>query len=182
MADESSGGGGTVGWVVGLVIGAVILSAFVFQLMRPIIGRGGHHHHAVRTRCASNLKQIGLACIMYASDNDGLYPANLLQILDYVGDAEVFACPASGREPPELIYGQRDIEHDYTYLPGCTDDTPDAGKRPIVYEHAGNHRDYHNVLFADGHVQFFHGPTWRDDAGITAVEDATRNPPPDDDG
>jgi prepilin-type processing-associated H-X9-DG protein len=66
-----------------------------------------------RAVCASNLKQIGLACSLYAEENRGWYPPKdeIMENLiidgeavypEYISDLNVFGCPSS-------IYFEKDI-------------------------------------------------------------------------
>jgi prepilin-type N-terminal cleavage/methylation domain-containing protein/prepilin-type processing-associated H-X9-DG protein len=86
-----------------LVVIAIIaiLAAIIF----PVFSRA--QEQARKSACASNLKQIGLACHMYAQDHDELLPVSdhicqphprLLQQLDpYVKNIQIFYCPSAPR-------------------------------------------------------------------------------------
>ena len=93
-----------------------------------IVQTQGEREHAESDlkSCKSNLKNIGLACEMYATDNAGRYPQNLEVLLDPPdGSAPYFrrmpTCPTS----PDCYY-------DYDY-----------NTRPDTYtlQCKGNHRD-----------------------------------------
>ncbi len=114
-----------------------------------------------RVHCMNNLKQIGVAIRMYASDNAEHYPSGLgiLRQRDYVLDAELFACPAA-RGGGVLERGPGAGASSYVYTgAGLTEDCRGnpPGKTILAYDAPGNHRRYVNVLFADGHVQGFAG-------------------------
>lgn len=106
--------------------------------------------------CVSNLKQIGLGLMMYASDNGDQFPAEpgeagLSKLLEagYL-PGTVFICPSS--ESAEATSGEQldDESCSYIYC-GNLIATPDA---PLVLEKPGNHPTGGcNVLFADGHVE-----------------------------
>jgi prepilin-type N-terminal cleavage/methylation domain-containing protein/prepilin-type processing-associated H-X9-DG protein len=86
-----------------LVVIAIIsiLAAILF----PVFARA--REGARRTSCLSNLKQIGLACHMYAQDYDELFPVDnhicnphlrlLTQVMPYVRNYQIFYC-ASARK------------------------------------------------------------------------------------
>src|SRR5579862_5989969 len=54
-----------VGW---LVVGIGLLICFV------LFPSSGSHEQSPVVRCASNLRQIGLGCIMYTNANNGHWP------------------------------------------------------------------------------------------------------------
>jgi len=69
---------------------------------------------ARRAACLSNLRQIGMALAMYASENDGFYPpenssprnAMDLDLLfpSYLDNAEVFWCPSDAVRPVRVTW------------------------------------------------------------------------------
>ena len=131
---------------------------------------------ANRVKCASNMKQIGLAAIMYANDHGGQFPddlAALLRTQDLV--PAVFVCP-SGKEAPAsgettqavLAEMGRPGHVSYVYVgKGLTVNSPPDSI--VLYELPTNHpddsmsavktgdeppNDGMNVLCADGHVEW----------------------------
>src|SRR4051794_2859767 len=54
-----------------LVVVGII--AVLISLLLPALQRA--REHANRTKCASNLRQIGLAMVMYTNENKGIFPA-----------------------------------------------------------------------------------------------------------
>jgi hypothetical protein len=62
----------------------------------------------------SNARQIGIACKLYAVDNNGKYPATLEELIpDYLLDRTIFVSPFAPTEPMG-----------YSYVPGLTDTSP----------------------------------------------------------
>ncbi len=84
-----------------LVVIAII--AILAAILFPVFARA--REQARRTSCLSNLKQIGLACHMYADDCDELFPVGnhiccphlrlLRQIMPYVNNFQIFYCPSA---------------------------------------------------------------------------------------
>jgi hypothetical protein len=124
----------------------------------PLHIRGGR---ANRAKCSNNLRQITLACLMYANSHDGRFPDDLQALLaseEITGD--VFVCPAGMKErapytrpamPPEQFH--RD-HCDYVYL-GRGVTTAAGAERPVAYEPLANHDGQGlNVAYADAHVDW----------------------------
>jgi len=110
---------------------------------------------ARRAVSASNVHQISLGVHMYAADHDGAMPPDIDSLLPYVGSAEVFVSPASGRKPPRVVDGKIVGEVDYVYLPWTRlRAIGDPTRAIIAYERPENYDGKEtNVAFADGHVE-----------------------------
>lgn len=86
-----------------LVVIAII--AILAAILFPVFARA--RESARTTACLSNLKQLGLACHMYASDYDEFFPCDnhacnphvrLVRQLDpYVKNRHVFYCPSGSK-------------------------------------------------------------------------------------
>ena len=128
---------GTILGIIGLVLqGLVLFICILASLLLPAFA--GAQKAARSVKCTSNLKQVGLAVIMYADDNDDHLPASLDDVQEYVFSSDVFCCPSdeSGRS--------------YVYVGG---DCRGLDNRPIAFDFPGNHPGKVNVLWADGHVE-----------------------------
>ena len=90
-----------------------LLSAIVFLGM---ITYGSIVTRANETRALSNAKQIGTACMIYAMDKNGAFPATLDELVpDYLSDRSVFISALSGPSTPV----------GYEYYGGRNTDPPD---------------------------------------------------------
>ncbi len=93
-----------------LVVIAII--AILAAILFPVFARA--KAKATQTQCLSNIKQIMLACKMYAEDYEDRAPARWFpdygdkfagvdyigfqtQIIDYIGAREMFRCPSIGK-------------------------------------------------------------------------------------
>ena len=105
---------------------------------------------ARRAVCKSNLKQLGLAIIMYSNDYNEHYPLKLADLFDqYITARKVFACPEDSNPVP-IGNG---IRCSYRYLGGLPITTDPQVM--IAYERTANHRmKGRNALFYDGHVEW----------------------------
>jgi prepilin-type N-terminal cleavage/methylation domain-containing protein len=99
-----------------LVVIAII--AILAALLLPALTSA--KQRAWTTRCNSNLRQIGLGLKMFADDNGELYPESggdiywgaidpetgkpswMEQIVSYIGNTNVYDCPANIQLPPDM--------------------------------------------------------------------------------
>ncbi len=86
-----------------LVVIAII--AILAAILFPVFARA--REQARKTSCLSNLKQIGLACHMYAQDYDELFPVDnhicnphlrfVNQVMPYMKNMQILYCPSARR-------------------------------------------------------------------------------------
>ncbi len=129
-----------------------VIVAILFATFGPSLGRS--REAAVRIKCGSNLRQVGMAARQYALVNGGAYPP-VLQTLLAAGaiTPDMLICPnstATSRRDPQKL----ERYSSYVYLGGhLTDQSPATAL--VAYEHIDHHqRDGFTVLFADGSARF----------------------------
>ena len=113
-------------------------------------------------KCASNLRQIGQALLLYANDNKGAYPPKL-EVLLTTEDItpEVFICPdasdtpAPGATPQQQAAAVSKGGHDsYVYV-GANLTNSASASTVVAYEPLTDHANAgSNILWGDGHVSF----------------------------
>ena len=114
-----------------------------------------------REKCASNLRQIGLATLMYANEHGGRFPDRLEDLLAEDINPDVFVCPLSNdtaivaptTQQAGLRLSAEPGHVSYIYVGKGLTDKADA-KVLVAYERIAHHGDGLNMLFADGQVQF----------------------------
>jgi prepilin-type processing-associated H-X9-DG protein len=167
-------------WAVGiLVIGGMLISVMLPSLCRA-------REPANRVKCGSNLRQIGQAIALYAQGHGGQYPPSLAVLFSTEDiSAEVMIC-ASSSDEKSAATDMKGVEAEvaaaegntpghkhclsYVYVgKGLTERT--ATERTIVaYEPLENHGGQGvNVLFGDGHVEFYSKAEWVKMAGEAGI-------------
>jgi len=131
----------------GAVAGAAVGAAIVM----PAVARA--RTLAQRVLSMNNLKQIGLACIMYADAHNGSLPASLQSLVD-AGQiqAEVLRSPRTPSPAGRPFY---------IYIAGQTTQQKDPALTIVAHEDPDQTREGVNALFLDGHVEFIrHEAFW----------------------
>ncbi len=121
-----------------------------------------------RIRCASNMRQIGTLIKLYSMENWGRRPDSFETLVKYAAWAEFgtecFTCPSSAEEKApgpttretveQLLQGKPYVS--FVYVPEGL--TVANGEVVVMYEPLENHdMQGANLLFADGHVEFYSG-------------------------
>ncbi|GEM_PF-766893 len=188
-------GPGSSAWVVVMIgclaIGLVLIMIFA-AIMVPVFVRA--REKARQAACLANLKQIGLAQLMYSADYPDRLPDAAVwpEKLDpYTHNAQIYKCPSDERTSPPLWQGN---PVSYTMSAACsgvdlkTVTSPDAV--PLTYDGAMvaggvgdadfRHNEGANSVYADGHAKWIlntgWGSQWQTPAGAVAPPGAT--PPP----
>lgn len=125
---------------------------------------------ANKIKCASNLKQIGLAISMYAKNNGGQYPDQLKTLILsedlYLG---AFICPGSNDTqipstmPTDLAAFSSGGHLSYFYVGQNLNTKTTSPLTVVAYESIANHKgDGGNILYGDGHVNWVEksDPVW----------------------
>ncbi len=163
-ADPRVGGKGMA--VAGLVLGIVSTMFILLQvsILLPALNRAREQGN--RVKCASNLRQIGMAVQMYANANKGAFPPDLPTLYNSQGlPPQALICPSTNHTAatgtPTFVLG-KDLS--YVYMGSgltinATSDTIVAYEPPADHTpgQATGPRSGGNVLFADGHVEFVTG-------------------------
>ena len=152
--EQLRGRGMAIGGLVTGIIGTVVIVPLLISILLPSLGRA--RETANRVKCASNMRQIGLAAVLYANDAEGgAFPPDLETLLATQDvTSAVMVCPSSDETPS--TDGLLDAGDTLSYVwVGDGIDYTAGSDVPLLFEPVGNHGgDGGNVLFADGHVSF----------------------------
>ncbi len=174
-------------WITWLVLGLLLFFVAISLYFTP--GIGSPRERSNRIKCASNLRQIGQAILMYANDHAGAYPAAFSDLLDEDVKTEIFTCPATTATPSTGSTTQEFVESlqspghfSYVYT-GASLNSKSPANAVLAYEPISNHpadpahslQTGANFLFADGSTQWL--PAAQATAKIAALQKGI-NPPP----
>ena len=122
-----------------------------------------------RAVCTNNLTQIGMACLFYAKDHDGSFPAEPeLVVGDHLDDVQAFVCP-SRLEQLKETRGGADLRglpeaRSYIYVSGLRKGDP--ADYCLAFDEEWNHYGLRvNVLRVDGRVEAVLDPLGAQTAG-----------------
>lgn len=145
-----AGRGGKVASLVALVV----IGGLAILLVLPLFHDRGSDH--ARGTCKSNLRQIVLACHMYADDHEGRFPDRFEELcFEYVENPKAFSCAAVLSSYEDFKTGKvTDKSSSYVLVPGLNSDMPP--EIILAYERSGrNHKARgRNVAFVDAHVEW----------------------------
>ena len=138
---------------------AIILLVILFALaalIYPTVKRCRVRRHPRVSSSLSNIKQLGIAMLMYADDYGGWLPSSskwTQTITPYVRSAKPFRSPIDPTtQPVSYLMVER-------YSRASLSDIPNRAETPLLYEaEYGAPADWANgginVLFADGHAKW----------------------------
>jgi prepilin-type processing-associated H-X9-DG protein len=150
--------------IAGIAVPIVMLPfvAMLMAIMMPALAQA--RFQAQRIVCANNLKQLGLATIMYANDNNSKYPTSdkwCDLIEQYHKNDKLYVCPSA--EQGKCNYAINKNLPEYSTLSKRASELVLLFESKPGWNRSGgpelltteNHRgEGCNVVFCDGHVEF----------------------------
>ena len=141
---------GKLGLILDLCVVAFIIIIVVVILLPAISPTPGPRR---RPHCKSNLKQIGLAILIYVNDHD-VFPSTFEPLVpDYIDmpslhmkERSPFQCPVEGNPATTLDYRLVAL--------GEPDTIANPSSTVLAYDRKGNHPGGRNLVFADGYVEW----------------------------
>jgi prepilin-type processing-associated H-X9-DG protein len=134
----SIGDGAPVPLVVG---GAALALGAVRATVSPALDRAQEQGKSAKE--LAQLKDVGIACLMYADKHDGHFPPDLDVLID------------EGALTPNALHSPRDSEDEeisYTYIPGLTVESKSPTRTVVAYGRIFTGGKA-SVLFGDGHAE-----------------------------
>jgi len=146
-APQQFGGGGLA--IAGLVMGYLSLAflPILAGMLLPALAKA--KGKAQQIQCVNNMKQIGLAALLWASDHDGKFPPDFASMSNELGSPKLLVCPGDSSKTvasnwPEL--GPENVSYEYAE-PGYDEK---SGQPETVVFQCPIHG---NVGLGDGSVQ-----------------------------
>jgi prepilin-type processing-associated H-X9-DG protein len=145
------------------MISAIYAEPALVAILLPALNRA--REQANRVKSASNLKQIGLAAMMYANSHQNRFPPDLAALAkDEDLTAMVFVNPRTSAQPPPAppadpkALAQWVQEHsDYVWVGGGKT-TAATAETVLAYEKPESVSEGVNILYGDGHVEWLAMP------------------------
>jgi len=138
---------------------AILIIALIISIGLPALQRA--RQPSGRVPCASNIRTVGQALLLYSMEHDGRYPQKLDQLLSAGISKEVLSCAVTHQ--PTIFIAPGAIERELT------------ADQIVAYEPLSAHDNEGSyILFGDGHVE------WQTREGLniglahTATRAATR--------
>jgi prepilin-type processing-associated H-X9-DG protein len=158
-----AGGGGPARLGLWIAILAIATAGMV-AILSPVAVVWRHPDRSPRDRCAANLFALGRSLRNYAHENDGQFPASLVELFrhDPLVDPNWLVCPATTDTAPRRTSSPPDISADiragghlsYWYV-GRGLRLQDSADSILAVEPLENHGNQGiNVLYLDGRVEF----------------------------
>jgi len=137
------------------IFSIVSIIAILAAILYPVFSRA--REKAMQAQCMSNLRQIGIALMMYTQDWDETFPGGEInweeQLGPYVKNRLIFSCPADRNGPPSYQFNPSLRGVSLAGLPNLAETIAifesDNGKT-IAYRH----NDGAIYCFADGHIKW----------------------------
>lgn len=150
---------------LGVVFSIMLSLLSIYMINRTYYSANKPRESTLKMHCGDNLKQIGLALRNYAIDYEGNFPpfdgAAGLELLiknDYLSDCKIYICPSSKLKESKRGTPLKEETISYVYTGGFHE----KSTLPLVWEKDGNHKDFSNVLYCDGHVERLSGADWKE--------------------
>jgi len=133
-----------------------ILAAILF----PVFAQA--REKARQTACMSNMKQQGLALMMYAQDYDEVMPPKdtkwMDTLLPYIKDEKAYRCPSVGQGEFGYAFSSELLGKKFKNIKSPVEtvaifETASTGRNQVGGSVAYRHRKFTNTAFADGHVK-----------------------------
>ena len=148
----------------GFVLGVINICLWVLLTIAAVPATMHARRQASQVKCASNLRQLYIAMMMYAQDNKGLVPPNFDPCIGtyMTGAVGVCTCPEAAHHAAPPASGGAYGNYSYVYVPpgvARMGQIHSAASVVAAYEPLANHGGRgSNFVFWDGHVEWHGAP------------------------
>ena len=147
--------------IAGMLTGLVSIVTYVVFLFFVQNAREA----ARRSNCFGNLKQISMAIRMYSMEYKDMFPDKdnaagfeMLRSGGYLECTKMYTCPSTKNKSSRDVDALTDETVSYLYASGLNESSDhDIG---IACDKPGNHKNYGNIIFVDGHGKGFSAKDW----------------------
>jgi len=146
--------------ILGIGVLALPVLAVLAGMLLPALAKA--KAKAQETRCLNNLKNLGSAARIYATDTDGKFPGVWLQVTNELAVPKLLTCPADPQHAPTA---------DWSSITAANISYP-------FYGRGGNDSQTNRVLTicpAHGHVLLGDGSAFRHSKGAPPLPTVTRD-------
>jgi hypothetical protein len=140
--------GGSGMALAGLILGccSLFFTAILAGMLLPALAKAKYRAQTIN--CVSNLKQVGLAALMYANDNKGVLPRDFASMSNELSSPTVLICPSDSSRQHAVNWTQFSPANvSYEFL------TPGAKADDVVRQQVFRCPIHNNVGYGDGSVQ-----------------------------
>ena len=143
--------------LAGIVV-IIVIIAIAAMVFLPALSASREKDRNVTS--INNLKQIGLACLKYASEHGGKLPEDLQELYKekYITDVRIFRSPYDRNPKTAKVNNSysnpsNNYRISYTYYPGHYNNEPGDMSKIIIAEDNDAPPHFRWVLCLDGHVE-----------------------------
>jgi len=104
---------GAILGIVGTLLTSIALIAFMASLLLPALARAKSRAQTIS--CVNNMKQIGLARLLWSNDNGNKFPADFLSMSNQLVTPAILVCPGDNSKTKATSWSQFNEAQNVSY-------------------------------------------------------------------